>query len=98
MIFDKLNLAVGAVVGAIVASGLYSLANTVYFFPQQRAEGKQAYIAEQLAKDIAAERERKKLDAELQNLSDYDLCVRALVRDGQLSVCDAFKLQPLRAQ
>lgn len=94
MIIDKLNLAAGAAMGAVVAAGLYSLANTVWLLPAARNEGKQAYIAEKAVEDLKAEQERKKADAELQKLSDYDLCVRAL---GRMSGCDAF-LQPLRPQ
>ena len=92
MIIDKLNLAAGAVAGAVVAVGLYSLANTIWLLPAARYEGKKEYIAERAAEDLKAEQERKKADAELQKLSDYDLCVRAL---GRMSGCDAF-LQPVR--
>lgn len=90
---DWLKIGAGAVIGAIVAAGVYSLVNTVWLLPAAKEQGRNELIAEQAVADLKAERERKKSDAELQKLSDYDLCVRAL---GRVPGCDAFRVQPVR--
>lgn len=82
-----------ALAGAIVAAGGYSLFNTLWLLPAAKEQGRNEYIAEQAVADLKAERERKKTDAELQKLSDYDLCVRAL---GSVPGCDVFRVQSVR--
>lgn len=89
---EWLKAGVAAVGGAIVAAGVYSLANTVWLLPSAREQGKNDYIAEKAVQDLKAEAERKGDDAKLQRMSDYDLCVVAL---GRVPGCDVF-LQPVR--
>lgn len=82
----------GFLLGAVVTFGLYSAANTVWWLPAARSEGRAGLIAEQAAGALKDEQERKKEDAKLQNMSDHDLCVRAL---GRVPACDRL-LQPVR--
>jgi hypothetical protein len=90
---EWLKIGGSVAVGAIVAAGVYSLANTVWLLPAAKQQGRNEYIAEQAVADLKAERERRKSDAELQKMSDYDLCVRAL---GGVPGCDVFRVQPIR--
>jgi hypothetical protein len=93
-ITDKISAAIGLVVGLVLMFGLYSTINTVWLLPRAKTEGMNEYIARKAVEDLKAERERKKDDAELQGLSDYDLCVRAL---GRVPDCDIF-VQPIREE
>ena len=75
---SKVSAIVGGVGGLLLAFAIFQLANTVYFLPQAREEGRDIYIAEQAAADRRAEIERKGDDAKLRGMSDYDLCVDGL--------------------
>jgi len=90
---EWLKIGGSVLAGAVVAAGVYSLVNTVWLLPDAKQQGKNELIAEQAVADLKAERERKKTDAELQRLSDYDLCVRAL---GRVPGCDVFRVQSVR--
>lgn len=81
---DLLKIGVGVVAGIMA----FALVNLVVFLPAAREDGKNKYIAEQALARLKEEQDRKKDDAELQALSDYDLCVRAL---GRVQACDIFK-------
>lgn len=91
---DKISAAIGLAFGVVLTFGLYSLANTLWLLPAAKRAGKSELIAEQAVADLKAERERRHDDAELQGLSDYDLCVRAL---GRVPDCDVF-VQPVRKE
>lgn len=90
---EWLKIGGAALAGAVVAAGVYSLVNTLWLLPAAKEQGRDEYIAEQAVADLKAERERKKFDADLQKLSDYDLCVRAL---GRVPGCDVFRVQSVR--
>jgi hypothetical protein len=94
MILDKINLVAGAMSGAIVAAGLYSVVNTVWLLPAARDEGRMQLRAEQAQADLDAEQQRKKEDAKLQRMSDYDLCVRNV---GRVPECNVF-LRTIRSK
>lgn len=75
-----INLAAGAVVGALLASG------PVYL--KGRADGAAMAELKPLKQTIEDIRERNHDDAETQRLSDYDLCVRDL---GRVPECDTLR-------
>lgn len=89
---SKVSAIVGGVGGLILAFAIFQLANSLYFLPQARKEGREQYIAEQAAADRKAELERKGDDQKLRNLTDYDLCVSALNGRGlPVSACDQLR-------
>ena len=69
---------IGCVGGLLLAFAIFQLANTLWFLPQARKEGRETFIAKQAAADRKAEIERKGDDAKLRSMSDYDLCVDGL--------------------
>lgn len=75
---SKVSAIVGGVGGLILAFAIFQLANSLWFLPQARKEGREQYIAEQAAADRKAELERKGDDQKLRGMSDYDLCVDGL--------------------
>lgn len=91
-ISGTVSAVLGFLLGAVVTFGLYAAANMVWWLPAARSEGRAGLIAEQAADAIKDEQERKKEDAKLQNMSGYDLCVRA---HGRVPTCDRLLL-PVR--
>lgn len=79
----------GIVIGAVLAAGIYFVANHLIFYPQQREIGRESYIAEQAVKDVKNQMERKNDDAKLRGLSDYDICIAYV---GKLPECESLKL------
>lgn len=73
-------------IGAGVALGCLLASAPVYLYG--KSEGRSAANAEIAVSTVKIEKERVTDDAQLQNLSDYDLCKRSLARRGlQLDVC-----------
>ena len=79
----------GAAAGAVLALLVATAANSLYFLPKARTEGRAQYIAEQAVASLKAEMARKNDDRKIRSLSDYDLCRAAL---GSVPECDALKL------
>ena len=75
-----LNLAAGAVAGALLVSG------PVYL--KGRADGAALAELKPLKQTIRDIRERNNDDATTRKLSDFDLCIRDL---GKLPECDSLK-------
>lgn len=73
-----IKLGVGAAGGALVAGSL------MYWIGHWHGDsaGYARYAAEQTVKDLAVEKDRKKNDARIQDLSNYDFCVDSLKRRG----------------
>ena len=84
-----IRLYLGAAAGAVLALLVGTAANSFYFLPKARAEGRALYIAEQAVASLKAEQARKHDDRKIHGLSDYDLCRAAL---GSVPECDALKL------
>lgn len=84
-----IRLYAGVAAGVVLAFLVGTAANTFYFLPRARAEGRALYIAEQAVASVKAEMARKSDDRRLQTMSDYDLCVAAL---GRVPECDTLKL------
>lgn len=84
-IFDYIKMGASAVIGALVAGSI------MYWIGHSKGDsaGYARYAAEQTVKDLAAEKDRKKNDARIQNLDDYTFCVDSLNRRGlSISACD----------
>lgn len=92
-LFDYIKMGAAASVGALVAG---SIAYGVGHFKGDSV-GYARYAAEQTVKDLAAEKDRKKNDARIQNLSNYDFCVDSLKRRG-LPVDSCEQLRGIPAQ
>jgi len=88
---SKVSAIVGGVGGLLLAFTIFQLANSLYFLPQARKEGREQYIAEQAAADRKAELERKGDDAKLRNMSDYQLCLDGLRSRGMSDACEQLR-------
>ena len=88
-LINVLKLGAGAILGGVV---VYSYVQA-YSLPAARQEGRDRLIAEQAVQSQKEELERKGDDANLQRMSDFDLCVAYL---GRVPECDSLRVQPVR--
>ena len=87
-IIDYIKMGASACVGALVAG------SAAYWIGHNSGDsaGYTRYAAEQTAKYLQAEKDRKKNDWRLQNLSNYDFCVDSLNRRGlPIGACDELR-------
>lgn len=88
MIFDKINLILGATAGAVV-SGL--IAYNVGTWLGDKS-GYARYKTEMAEAAVRAERKRNENDIEIQNSSDFDVCVRSLTSRGMpVDACEQLR-------
>ncbi len=85
-LINALKLGAGAILGGVV---VYSYVQA-YSLPAARQEGRDRLIAEQAVQSQKSELERKGDDANLQRMSDYDLCTAYL---GIVPECESLKLR-----
>lgn len=85
-LINVLKLGAGAILGGVI---VYSYVQA-YSLPAARQEGRGRLIAEQAVQSQKSELERKGDDANLQRMSDYDLCTAYL---GIVPECESLKLR-----
>lgn len=90
-LINALKLGAGVILGGVV---VYSYVQA-YSLPAAQQEGRDRLIAEQAVQSQKEELERKGDDANLQRMSDYDLCVAYL---GRVPECDSLRMQPVREE
>ena len=90
-LINALKLGADAILGGVV---VYSYVQA-YSLPAARQEGRDRLIAEQAVQSQKEELERKGDDANLQRMSDFDLCVAYL---GRVPECDSLRVQPVREE
>lgn len=89
---DWLQIAAGAALGVVAAICLFWLLNVAVWLPAARHEGESNYIARQAAADARTELLRKRDDATLRKMSDYDLCAFSLRRRGlSIDTCEQLR-------
>lgn len=64
----------GGVLGLILAFALFQLANTVYFLPKARQEGRELERVAQLKKSMELIERRSQTNAEIRNMDIPALC------------------------
>jgi hypothetical protein len=95
MMFNRLTLAAGAIVGGLAVFLVMMAANVLWVIPEAKRDGLAAYVAEQAAADRKAELERKGDDAKLKGMSDFELCVDGLrSRRLPVSACEQLRGLP----
>lgn len=84
--------ALGGIVSAVAVTWLYA---QFLMVPAARREGRETAIAARAIEDAKAELERKGDDADLQNHSNYDLCVLGLRGNGmRIDACEQLRGVP----
>lgn len=90
-LIDALKIGAGAILGGVV---VYAYVQA-FTLPAARQEGRDRLVAEQAVQTQKEELERKGDDANLQRMSDFDLCVAYL---GRMPECDSLRMQPVREE
>jgi len=88
-----IKLGIGFLAGAVVAGAI------AYEWGHLKGDsaGYARYAAEQSAADLKAEKERKRNDAHIQGLTDYDFCVESLTRRRMpVDACESLRRIPTK--
>lgn len=75
LIPNPLKIAGAALLGASVTFGVYSLANSLWWLPEARREGRQIEREAAFERAVELKKQMERNNADLRDMSVHDLCV-----------------------